>query len=129
MNRVMAMFGLACLICAAVGCADAGLKPVTGMVTLDGHPADGVKVIFVPVEGGRGNSMARTDKDWRYQLAYTSQLTGTMPGNYKVLITKDEMETGKEMIPDRYSSGGKSTMRAEVTEAGDNVFNFEIESK
>jgi len=94
---------------------------------MDGRPASQVKLVFVPVEGGRANSMARTDADGRYTLAYTSQHSGAMPGEYKVLIMKEESDTGKQLIPERYSSG-RSTMKAKVTEVGDNVFDFKIES-
>lgn len=121
------LLGLACL---AIGCADdGGLKPVTGLVTLDGQPVGGIDVVFVPVEGGRTNSIARTNAEGRFTLTYTSQHTGAMPGEYKVLFKREEPETGRELLPERFSSGGKTTLRATVEEGGDNEFNFEIESK
>lgn len=128
MNRLYQWLCVASVCCLALGCADQGLKPVTGMVTMDGQPASGVKLVFVPTEGGRANSMASTDTQGHYSLSYTSQYNGTLPGDYKVLIMKEESDTGRQLIPPRYSSG-KSTMQASVTEDGDNVFNFEIESK
>ena len=128
MNRFLQCLCLVSLGCLTLGCGDQGFKPVTGMVTLDGQPASGVKLVFVPAEGGRANSMASTDAQGYYSLAYTSQHNGTLPGEYKVLIMKEESDTGRQLIPPRYSSG-KSTMQANVTEDGENVFNFEIESK
>ncbi|UUO09031.1 carboxypeptidase-like regulatory domain-containing protein [Blastopirellula sp. J2-11] len=129
MNHVLKMFCGACLAGMMIGCTGGDLKSVAGMVTIDGQPAAGVKVIFVPLEGGRANSLARTDEEGRYTLAYTSQHAGAKPGAYKVLVTQEEMNTGRELIPPRYSSGGKTDLRAEVIEGGENVFNFEIESK
>lgn len=119
-----------CLCGMILGCADdGGLKPVSGVVRIDGQPAQGVNVIFVPLEGGRANSMAQTQADGHFSLRYTSQIAGTLPGEYKVLITKEESDTGKELIPERFSSGSKTTLRATVEEGRDNDFNFEIESK
>ena len=127
MKRII---GVLILICMVMGCAESGdFRSVTGTITLDGELAEGVDVIFVPIEGGRANSKARTEADGSYSLSYTHQQSGTQPGTYKVLVCKEESNTGRELIPGRYSSGGRSELKAEVTEQGDNVFNFEIESK
>lgn len=128
MNAICKFLSLAFLVCLAIGCADEGLKPVTGTVLLDGQPAGGVSVIFVPVEGGRTNSIAKTDATGHFELRYTSRNSGALPGTYKVLIKKEQNDTGVELIPARYSSG-RSETRAEVTEGGENTFHFEIESK
>jgi len=123
----VALLGLAMV---AMGCADdGGMKQVTGTVTLDGQPTEGIDVIFVPVEGGRTNSIARTDLEGRFSLNYTSQHAGAMPGEYKVLFKQEEPNTRRELLPQRFSSGGKTTFRAKVEEGGDNDFRFEIESK
>jgi len=118
------------LACVATGCADdGGLKPVTGTVTLDGKPVAGIDVVFIPMEGGRTNSIARTNPEGRFTLTYTSQHAGAMPGEYKVLFKQEEPDTGRELLPARFSSGGKTTFRATVEEGGENEFHFEIESK
>ncbi|PQO26790.1 carboxypeptidase-like regulatory domain-containing protein [Blastopirellula marina] len=129
MNHASKLFCCLALVGLAVGCSGGDLKPVTGVVTMDGQPASGVKVIFVPVEGGRANSMALTDAAGRYALAYTTQHSGAKPGAYKVLVVREEPETGQEMIPSQYSSGGKTVLAAEVVDGGENVFNFDLASK
>ena len=49
-------------------------EPVTGVVTMDGKPLPGVRVIFSPAEGGRANSVGTTDTEGAYSLVYTCLL-------------------------------------------------------
>ena len=121
---VVLLFAFVC------GCAEQQIKPVSGIVTLDDKPLAGVQVIFTPVEGGRRNSVGKTDKTGAYSLFYTIRDDGgALAGEYKVMISKrkttDEVEV--ETLPAKYNS--ETIFTAEVTASGDNKFNFNLESK
>ena len=130
----MRRFSFLTLLLAAVtlllsGCGGEGTRPVTGAVTMDGAPLAKVTITFYPVEGGRANSIADTNEQGEYALRYTSKAKGAIPGKYQVLISKTKkVASGEtvETIPLRYNS--KSELVAEVTNSGDNVFNFNLTS-
>ena len=120
-----------CLILFALlvisGCGGTSTHPVTGVVTLDGAPLQGAHVIFYPIEGGRTNSIDVTDAAGAYDLTYTSTKTGAMIGDYKILILKPKGPEEKETLPAKYNTD--SILTAKVTADGDNIFNFDLESK
>ena len=111
------------------GCGGTKTEPVSGIVTMDGKPLKGVTVIFSPVEGGRGNSVGRTDKTGAYSLVYTIRDKGAITGKYKVLISKTKTtdEGAVETLPAKYNRD--SIFEADVTASGDNKFNFDLESE
>ena len=111
------------------GCGNKyGTTPVTGTVTLDGEPLAGAYVIFYPVEGGRANSTSKTNDKGEFELSYTHDSGGAIPGSYKVLVSKTKKvnEIDVETLPSQYNSD--STRVVEVTKSGENRFNFELKS-
>ena len=116
------------LVVALLGCGGA-TSPVTGVVTLDDTPLQKASVIFYPVEGGRGNSVAPTDENGKFELYYTNTDVGAIPGKYKVLITKVKVVNNAEVetVPVCYNQ--ESTKIVEVTKSGDNFFEFKLNSK
>ena len=111
------------------GCGGDQIKPVSGIITLDDKPLAGVQVIFAPVEGGRRNSVGKTDETGAYSLIYTIRDDGAITGEYKVLISKRKMTKDGEVetLPAKYNRD--STFRAEVTASGDNKFDYHLESE
>ncbi|MEW4565319.1 carboxypeptidase-like regulatory domain-containing protein [Bremerella sp. JC770] len=121
---------VAVLVCAPlwIGCGDGNkLKPVSGVVTMDGDPLEAATVVFVPIEGGRGNAVATTDQQGRYELSYIND-KGTEPGTYKVIVTKPrQTKRGEvETLPSQYNSA--SDVTAEIKANGENRFDFNLES-
>ena len=111
------------------GCGNKyGTTPVTGTVTLDGDPLAGAYVIFYPVEGGRANSTSKTNDKGEFDLSYTHDSGGAIPGSYKVLVSKTKKVNEKdfETLPSQYNS--ESTTVVEVTQSGENRFEFELNS-
>ena len=110
------------LIVLFCGCGGTQTEPVSGVVTLDGEPLSGVRVVFHPIEGDRKNSIGTTDKMGAYSLDYTIRDTGALVGQYKVLLSKSVMtDKGEvETLPRKYNSD--SIFKAEVTTTGDNKF-------
>lgn len=115
-----------------------GLVDVQGTVTLDGKPLPDAIVQFTASSSAEGRSrpaVGRTNSSGRYYLEYSTGVTGTRPGNYKVTIstfwpaslTSEEkvIPGNPEKVPNVYNS--KSTLTADVAEDGADV-NFELKS-
>ncbi|QDT79013.1 carboxypeptidase-like regulatory domain-containing protein [Gimesia maris] len=126
------------LIFSVSGCGSGGepipeLAQVTGVITMDGAPLEGAKVIFEPQQATdkarRRASSATTESDGSYTLQYNSDASGATPGSHKVLISKmpdDPEQAGEQLIPAKYNN--KTELTAEVKE-GDNSFDFDLKSK
>jgi hypothetical protein len=69
-----------------IGCG-ASLKPVEGVVTLDGKAVEGATVVFIAEDGSGNTTSGLTDANGKFTLRAGTQ-KGVLAGNYKVLITK-----------------------------------------
>lgn len=123
------------------------LVPVTGTVTLEGAPLEGVMVNFMPQEG---NAIAYglTDASGKYSLQpqmsgqAEKESTGALPGEYQVYISKLVLPDGtavpeglsdaeaeekgaKQLLPPKYSSPANSSLKATV-EKGQTTVDFEL---
>jgi len=80
--------------------------PVTGTVKLNGKPVDGATVTFQLIEG-KGNSIGSTDKDGKFSLSMFRPNDGAIPGQYKVSISKFDVEPPKTsaLVPGQINSG------------------------
>ena len=104
------------------------IAAVSGRVTMDGQPLEGVSVVF---ESERGVlSFGNTDADGRYKLSYIRSAKGAGLGKNIVRISTPTMgptsPLHKDSIPSIYNT--QSTLAAEVVK-GRNVFDFALESK
>lgn len=127
------------------GCSGEGIPElgrVSGTVTLDGSPVEGLQVIFQPEKGRR--SVGVTDVHGEYKLDYLKDAPGAVLGTHTVSITFTGEEAGAEegsgdassdtpeknleavVIPPQYNS--KSTLTAEV-KSGENKHDFPLTSK
>jgi len=89
------------------GCGKQALATVSGVVTHNGAPVDGAKVIFhstVEVDGKPQQSYgAQTDSSGKYVIATSGRdQPGIPPGMYKVTVTKYE---GKGLISEGMDAG------------------------
>jgi hypothetical protein len=101
---------------AVIGCSGKGsgtFATVSGKVTQDGGPADGVKVTFhstTEVEGkSAGSYSATTDSSGKYLIATVGKDPGIPPGLYRVTITKLDPRTATlspEMDQAQLEAGG-----------------------
>jgi hypothetical protein len=114
------------ILCAGLaGCGRSDLPPlgqVSGTVTMDGQPLDGVIVLFKPKEGRP--AAATTNSSGYYELEYIDRVKGTKTGPNTVSF---EWPLGKSgpPIPDKY--GARSELMQEV-KPGRNKFDFALES-
>ena len=92
---VITMVGL--MVSMLAGCSKTSnldTIPVTGLVTLDGQPVPGAKVVFAP-SGGTGQAASGvTGSDGRYKLTTQDPNDGALPGKYMVMISKTEGSAG-----------------------------------
>lgn len=152
-------FSLACVTLLS-GCGGgapplpSGIVPVTGNVTLDGEPVSGAIVTFVPVQisggggAGVGAASGMTDSAGKYTLVgYEGRANGTLPGTYRVKISRLTRTDGsivipgpddspmqllvsgaREQLPEKYSSDIRTTLVATVDPQGSPV-DFKLSSK
>ncbi len=111
---------------AVSGCSRDDTPPlgeVTGKVTLDGTPLEGVIVVFKP-DSGRV-ATGTTDAEGAYVLEYAYQVPGCKVGHCKVNMEWPLGTTKAKALDSKYTSASELT--AEVKE-GDNTINFDLKS-
>jgi len=126
------------LLTTIVGCGPSDVKPVSGVVTLDGEPLVGAWVVFTPLEGEKKtSSRGKTDESGKYELRFTSDTQGALLGKQMVQIYYEPgLDDTVQKRKDKDSQVSKlpktfyedSELRAEVTAGGDNKFNFDLKS-
>lgn len=129
---LIAMIAAAALV-AILGCGRSQDIPelglVTGTVTLDETPVQGVLVMFEPEDAAL--SKGTTNASGQYELWYTNEVKGAAIGKHTVRVEQfedaDEARGGKPVvIPDSYNV--HTTLTADV-KAGENTINFDLVSK
>lgn len=145
------LFGLslfACVVsiaaCSSNDASEIQAVPVTGSVTLNGEPAEGISVTFFPADGTSGNGgYGTTTADGAFELVNQMGSPGVAEGNYVVLfskmrtpdgqpIPKDAMAADVEAInvlPPVYNNMEKSPFRVTVSASGANLETYELKSK
>ncbi len=121
---------LFCLLMGGCG-SDNDLARVKGKVTLNGEPLEGATVKFQPTAPGGSSSSGVTDADGRYELMYTFNTPGAMPGEHAVsigtagtFIDDEGCEVEREeRVPAKYNS---QTKLKRTVQPGRNTFDFEL---
>ncbi|MCP4592521.1 MAG: DUF4198 domain-containing protein, partial [bacterium] len=122
------------------------LVPVEGTITLDGKPASGTSVTFLPTGTTRGNgAVGYTDAEGKYKLSDPRDGSEGVPvGEYRVMCNKLVMPDGtdlpmnsdippmdspaREVLPVNYSDMEMSELTFTVPEAGGTA-DFDLKSK
>jgi hypothetical protein len=121
------------LICPFItGCgSDSDLARVKGTVTLNGQPLEGAIVEFQPTTADGSPSSGQTDSKGRYELMYTFDTPGAIPGEHIVTIRTagtsfdedgNEMEQ-EERVPAKYNT---HTALKRIVEPTSNTIDFEL---
>lgn len=118
-----------------VGCSS-DLKPIQGVVYIDGTPASHGEICFHPVEGGRGGS-GIIQADGSYSISYLKVGDGLPNGKYKITLVikkatdddlRDEEYSGKRrtvsLIPLAYNDPKTTPLETELNDGG--VFDVEV---
>ncbi len=106
---------LAVLLIAVAGCGGEKLYPVTGTVTVDGKPAEGLQVIFAADEGGLTGT-GLTDAAGKYSIV-TMKGKGLPAGTYRVSIAKAQAMSNDSQGEEEYISSSDPAYEAQA--AGD----------
>jgi hypothetical protein len=132
-----------------VGCGNEfPVYPVKGRVMFEGKPMiGGGSISLVPLDNRPGKTAGGTiAEDGTYTLSTNATDDGSMPGEFRVVIyqTTDTEPTNTgdgnqsanlrqtksvppaDRIPEIYSDGAKSPLRATVEAKSDNEINFEL---
>ena len=133
-NRLCYAFLILGVVASGCGGSDdtPELGTVSGTVTLDGDPVPNANVSFTPVEGGRP-SAGTTDEDGYYELMYSLNNPGALPGEHRVGITTATTVTNEagddvevpEKIPAQYNTETELTKKVEPTSQ---TIDFELTS-
>ncbi len=149
--RAVSFLMVCLLVFAAWGCGGGPEKPVydpqpvTGTVKIDGEPAAGVSVTFVPVDGADASQTtagATTNDAGEFKLMMPGGVEGIPAGKYRVLFTKllkpdgtplgpEEMaaDVGAEnVLPAIYHDPTQTPIGADVPQGGKS-FEFEIKGR
>jgi hypothetical protein len=121
------------LYCLAIsGCgSDGNLATVRGTVTLNGRPLQNALVEFQPTGPHGSPSSGITDAEGRYELMYTFDKPGAIPGEHRVSIrtggtrldsTGQEVEC-KECLPAKYNT---QTELQRTVQPGRNTLDFDL---
>jgi hypothetical protein len=128
---------------------------VTGRITLDGQPVEGLDVRFIPKDKTNfkleETPLGRTDKDGRFTLTTYYSGDGAPVGEYMVAVAypdqppadeadetqaaiaaakarKDAAKSGKSRFPSLYQVPQKSGLTATVPSGGGDLPTFELSS-
>lgn len=125
------VFFLVALLLAVAGCGGSSVKltPAGGVVKIDGRPAGGIMVQFLPdtTRGGSGpTSFGVTDDEGKFQLRTYDDQEGAVPGPHLVVL----MDTLEERpaqgtvakkpprLSSRFSIAKPGQLAVEVKEGG-----------
>ncbi len=132
-----------------VGCgSDADVEllevaPVSGSVRIDGHPAQGVALNFIPLGATRGTGgFATSQPDGQFTAISHDGREGLPPGEYQVLLSQWRMPDGSPIpedttaadagavnrLPEIYSSPGDSPQTVQVMAGVNAPVTLEVKS-
>jgi hypothetical protein len=102
----------------------------SGVVTLDGKGVEGAQVTFIDANASNP-AVATTDANGKFSLKYNGEKNGAIPGDYKVQVSKTQLQGnnngGAEItisygLPQRYANIVTSGLTQNVPERGiDNI--------
>lgn len=122
------------------------VAPTSGIVTLDGSPAAGVNLTFIPLQSAATSvSYGATGADGKYELRSRNGALGAPEGEFKVVCSKwvmpdgsdyvgtpggpSPMEAGaREKLPPKYSDEHATTLRATIPASSGSI-DFELTTK
>ena len=121
----MSMALLLAVSCTGCGSGDAPpLGAVSGTVTLDGDPLEGVIVVFKPTEGRP--AVGTSDAEGKYSLEYAYKVSGCKVGANKVSFEWPLGATNAKALSTKYTT--QSELTEEVAD-GSNTIDFDLETE
>lgn len=138
MLRKMLAFSSLLALAVLVGCGG-GLKPVEGVVTLDGKALEGAMVQFNNADNpGAPSAEGTSDASGKFTLSSRGK-KGVPAGNYKATVTKTESKAGAgaasvapgspeylKMMKGAAAGPAKSLVPAKYTKVGTTPFSIKV---
>ena len=138
MRALFRLAGVAAVL-AIAGCGDPlNRQAVSGTVTFKGKPIVVGSITFSPLDPASKTTAGSAIHAGKYEVASDK---GLSPGKYRVSLTAMDKEVlgpvdvtqpmpaakdmPREILPAKY--GAQSTLEADVTSGGDNVFDFKLD--
>ncbi|MEX2308954.1 MAG: hypothetical protein WD738_15240 [Pirellulales bacterium] len=121
---------------ALVGCSSPDKAYVSGVVTVDGAPAEGYVLLFMPTDGIAGPANARTGPGGKYDARTSRTIDWVVPGTFRIEVlgpvelargSGGPPPPGAVRVPKRYR--GKVSELSATIEPGENTLNFELDLK
>lgn len=130
-RRILASVNCLLLLAVVSGCGS-DFVTVTGRVTLDGEPLSDAFVEFTPQFAGGSTAYGRTDANGNYDMMFSLNQKGAMPGDNLVSITTADIgDVGQantpERVPARYNRN--SELHVEVAPGRANTIDLELSSE
>lgn len=131
-KRVFLVVGLAMQLAVLGGCFAGNEGSVSGNVTVDGVPVNGLEVIYTPIDPSLGGeALAYTQDGGKYSLIRGRGNTTIPKGAYKVTISVFEVDPdakiGKVKLGKQYTSLNETELKADV-QAGQNSIDFDLKN-
>jgi hypothetical protein len=141
LNRTPYLSVASLLVAIATGCGGTGLVEVTGMISVDGKPAEGAVLIFHP-EGAGSVASGAADSNGKYKLV-SSMTPGVAPGKYKVTATWPDpskkpsdkeimmgvVRDAPDLLKSKYVSLDRTTLTAEISSSTRELPPFDLKTK
>ncbi|MDR1269194.1 MAG: Ig-like domain-containing protein [Planctomycetaceae bacterium] len=130
-NLLLLLFGIGiAILVSAVGCQkNPANGKVTGTVTLNGKPLPNAAVTFHPEAANVLTSLGGTDNNGQYELFYSDNKTGAVPGKYTATVsTGQEWNNIPETVPDKYLNKTTSGLDYNI-KSGKQIINIELNSE
>lgn len=130
--RNFSVFLLILVTALTIGCNSATTGTVSGTVTVDGKPVNGLEIEFTPIGHNAGTAMAYTHDGGQYQLVVGRGDSGIPVGDYQVTIKvySDDPDSGVPnlSLPATYTQPDQTTLK-ETIKGGANPINFDLKSE
>jgi hypothetical protein len=126
-SQIFGVLGLAFLLSSCGSAKGPQLGTVTGVVSMDGKPLANARVVFTPIDEGRG-SVGVTNESGRYSLEFAYNQKGAAVGEHTVQIFSESYSgegPSDPVISPEFNSA--STLKAHV-KPGRNSFDFSVTS-
>lgn len=125
--------GALCLMPVPFTGCDSSKGRVTGKVTFDGQPVEGIGLVFNPNFKGGTISTGKTDAEGYYKAMFSHSTEGVLVGKHHVIFEYNHDEDDENavdagiVIPQKYTTTDTTPCMIEI-KPGSNEFSYDINS-
>ena len=132
-NLTVALFATAILTFAGCG-GEFSTAPVSGKVTLNGKPVDGIRLVFTPMANEANTdpgpwSTGVTNSEGEYTLETRHQEQGAAVGKHTVMFEFDDAEDIETLREELEDAGSEDGSKAEFNAVKKRIADFQARQK